>query len=139
MEAIVPYLTFKGNASDALSFYSKALKGTVVFSQTYADAPMESKPEDKDKIMHATFKSGELTLMASDANDMWPVQEGSSISLSLNFKDEESITNTFNALAEGGTVTMHLQDTFWGAKFGMLKDKFGVNWMFNHDKEQKDK
>ena len=134
MEAIVPYINFKGNAKEALAFYSKALDGQVLFSQTYGESPMESKPEDKDKIMHATFKAGDLTLMASDANDRFPVQEGNIISLSINFKDEESITKTFNGLAEGGTVLMPLQDTFWGAKFGMLKDVFGVHWMFNYDK-----
>ena len=134
MEAIVPYINFKDNAKEALAFYSKALNGQVLFSQTYGESPMECKPEDKNKIMHASFKAGDLMLMASDANDKFPVQEGNIISLSLNFKDDESITNTFNALAEGGDPIMPLQDTFWGAKFGMLKDKFGVHWMFNYDK-----
>ena len=134
MEAIIPYINFKNNAKEALAFYSKALNGQVLFSQTYGESPMESKPEDKDKIMHATFKAGDLTLMVSDANDKFPVQDGNKISLSMNFKDDESITKTYNALAEGGNAIMPLQDTFWGAKFGMLIDKFGVQWMFNYDK-----
>ena len=139
MEAIVPYLNFKGNAAEALAFYSKALNGSVLFSQKYADSPMECKPEDLEKIMHATFKAGDLTLMASDANDMFPVQDGNNVSLSLNFHDLESIESTFTALAEGGNPTMPLQDTFWGARFGMVTDKFGIHWMFNFDKEQKEK
>ena len=134
MEAIVPYLNFNGNAAEALAFYSKALNGAVQFQQTFGESPMPVGPEFKDKIMHATFKAGDLTIMCSDTNDhMGPVSGGNNLSLSLNFKDIESIDKTFNALSEGGKITMPLQDTFWGARFGMLTDKFGFNWMFNHD------
>lgn len=139
MEAIVPYLTFKCNAEEALDFYSKALNGSVVFSQKYRDSPMGVGPEYKDKIMHATFKAGDLTIMASDENGEHPATFGSSVNLSLNFTDLESIEKTFKALSEGATVTMPLQDTFWGARFGMLRDKFGFHWMFNHDIKKKDK
>ena len=139
MEAIVPYLNFKGNTAEALEFYSKALNGSVLFAQKYGDSPMEVKPEDKDKIMHATFKAGDLTLMASDANDMFPVQDGNNVSLSLNFQDQESIDSTFEKLSDGGKITMPLQDTFWGARFGMITDRFGIHWMFNYDKEPKEK
>jgi PhnB protein len=134
MEAIVPYLNFNGNAAEAMAFYSKALNGAVVFSQKYGDSPMPAGPESKDKIMHATFKAGDLTIMCSDTNEqMGPVTAGTNVSLSLNFNDLESIEKTFNALSEGGKVTMPLQDTFWGARFGMITDKFGFHWMFNHD------
>ena len=64
---------------------------------------------------------------------------GNHINLSMNFTDMDSIEKTFKAMSEGATITMELQDTFWGARFGMLTDKFGISWMFNHDKEQKDK
>ncbi len=138
MEAIVPYLTFPGNAAEAMAFYAQALKGEIVMSQTYGESPMESKPEDAHKIMHTVLKAGLLTMMASDANDMFPVQKGNTVSLSLNFTEEKTIEETFQALSEGATITMPLQDTFWGAKFGMLTDKFGMAWMFNHDKEPKE-
>jgi PhnB protein len=139
MEAIVPYLNFNGNAAEALAFYSKALEGAVLFQQTYGDSPMPVSEEQKGRIMHATFKAGDLTLMCSDTNDqMGPVTAGSNVSLSLNFSDVESIDKTFNALSEGGKITMPLQDTFWGARFGMITDKFGFNWMFNHDIKKKD-
>lgn len=91
----------------------------------------------KDKIMHAAFQADQLTLMVSDCPPEMAATSGSNISLSLNFKDIESIDKTFAALCENGTVTMELQDTFWGARFGMLTDQFGINWMFNHDKEKK--
>jgi PhnB protein len=111
MEAIIPYLNFNGNAAEALDFYSKALNGQVDYKQTFGESPMESSEEQKDKIMHASFKAGDLHFLVSDSMQGQP----------------------FAALSEGGKVTMELQDTFWGARFGMLQDKYGFNWMFNHD------
>jgi PhnB protein len=133
MEAIVPYLNFNGNAAEALAFYSKALNGSVLFQQTFGESPMESPVDLKDKIMHATFKAGELTIMVSDCPPNVSVTTGTNVSLSLNFNDVAEIEKTFAALSEGSTITMPLQDTFWGARFGMLTDRFGINWMFNHD------
>ena len=131
MQAIVPYLNFNGNASEALSFYCKALNGAVIYQQAYSESPMEFDPAFKDKIMHATFKAGDLTLMASDTNGKFTVSPGTNVSLSMNFDDIESIDKTFAAMSAGSNITMPLQDTFWGARFGMLIDKFGVSWMFN--------
>jgi PhnB protein len=133
MEAIIPYLNFNGNATEALEFYSKALNGQVDYKQTFGEAPMESSEEQKDKIMHASFKAGELHFLVSDSMPGQPVNSGSNLSLSLNFNDADEMNKTFAALSEGGKVTMELQDTFWGARFGMLEDKYGFNWMFNHD------
>jgi PhnB protein len=137
MEAIVPYLNFNGNAAEALVFYSKALNGSVLFQQTFGESSMPHTAEMKDKIMHATFQADKLSFMVSDCPPNMPATTGTNVSLSLNFFDIESIEKTFTALSEGATVTMELQDTFWGARFGMLTDKFGINWMFNHDKEPK--
>jgi PhnB protein len=133
MEAIIPYLNFNGNAAEALNFYSKALNGEVVYKQTFGESPMESSEEQKDKIMHASFKAGNLNFLVSDTMPGQPVTSGTNISLSLNFNDADEMNKTFTALSEGGKVTMELQDTFWGARFGMLEDKYGFNWMFNHD------
>lgn len=71
--------------------------------------------------------------MISDCQPDKEVKSGSQISLSLNFDDIESINKIFRNLSVGGNVTMELQDTFWGARFGMTKDKFGVHWIFNHN------
>ena len=141
MEAIVPYLNFNGNATEALAFYSKAFNGSVLFQQSFGDSPMdEHTPADyKDKVMHATFQAGELKFMVSDAMPGQPVNTGSNLSLSLNFTSIADIDKTFGFLSEGATITMPLQDTFWGARFGMLTDRFGINWMFNHDMEKKEK
>jgi PhnB protein len=134
MEAIVPYLNFNGNAKEALAFYEKALNGNVVYSQTFGDANMSQDEGMKDKVLHAVFEAGALKFMVSDCPPGVSVQSGDQVSLSLNFTDADTIEKTFAALSEGGQVTMPLQDTFWGARFGMAKDKFGVHWMFNFDK-----
>lgn len=137
MHAIVPYMTFNGNAKEALAFYAKAFDGKILFQQTFGESPMDSRPDYKDKIMHASFQAGDLTFMVSDCMPGQPVAGGTNTSLSMNFDNVESIDKTFAALSEGATITMPLQDTFWGAKFGMLVDKYGINWMFNHDYAKK--
>ena len=134
MEAIVPYLNFNGSAKEALAFYKKALNGNVVYSQTFGDANMAQDEGMKDKVLHAVFEAGALKFMVSDCPPGVSVQSGDQVSLSLNFTDADSIEKTFAALSDGGQITMPLQDTFWGARFGMTKDKFGVHWMFNFDK-----
>lgn len=134
MEAIIPYLTFKGQTKEAFEFYAKALGGEIAFMQTFGESGQEVAEEDKNKVMHAMFKAGDLTIMASDTNSHHPnITVGDNVSLSLNFTDEASIDKTFAAMSEGSKITMPLEKTFWNAKFGMLTDKFGINWMFNHD------
>ena len=135
MEAIVPYMTFNGNAAEALAFYEKAFDGKILFQQTFGESPMgdQTSNDYKDKVMHASFQAGNLTFMVSDCMPGHPVSGGTNTSLSLHCKTVAEIDNTFAALSNGATITMPLQDTFWGAKFGMLTDKFGINWMFNHD------
>lgn len=139
MQAITPYLNFNGDAAEALTFYAKAFDGKVLFQQSYGEAPMDSNPSWKDKVMHATFQAGDLTFMVSDImHDGKQVKPGSNLSLSLNFDDVASIEKTFSLLSDGANITMPLEDTFWGARFGMLTDKFGIGWMFNHDYPKKD-
>ena len=141
MEAIVPYLMFNGNAEEALAFYAKAFDGKTLFQQSFGESPMgnETPDEYKNKVMHATFQAGDLTFMISDCMPDQPVTGGTNMSLSLNFKTVADIDKTFSALSDGANILMPLQDTFWGAKFGMLIDKFGINWMFNHDYEKEEK
>ena len=138
MEAIVPYLTFNGTAKQAFEFYAKALHGEIVAMNYFGDSSMESIPEDKDRVMHGILKAGDLTIMTSDTHSGQEVSSGSMVSLSMNFNDEETITKTYQALSEGAEIIMPLQDTFWDAKFGILKDQFGIQWMFNYDKPKKE-
>jgi PhnB protein len=81
--------------------------------------------------MHAMFQSGDVIFLASDCMGEQPAQIGNNISMTLNFTDETEQTRLFNALAEGGKITMPLDDAFWGARFGMVMDQFGIQWLFN--------
>lgn len=131
-----PYLIFDGQTSEALTFYAEALGGEVLFSQTYGDSPMKDDiaPEYRDRVMHATLKLPSGELMAADAGP-WAPHQGPirSCSLSLSFTDPAGARKAFDALAEGGNVTMPLEKTFWAEAFGMVTDKFGVPWMINGD------
>jgi PhnB protein len=132
-----PYLMFSGNCEEALNYYAKALGGQVVHLSRYNEAPEgERPPGDTSKVMHATLVAKDVVIMASDSHGP-QVITGNSVFLNLNFKSVEEQEKVFNTLAEGGTTIMPLQDTFWGARFGMLTDKFGINWMVNHDKNPK--
>lgn len=137
MKPLVPYINFIGNAKEALDMYAAAFGGQIIFAQTYAESGQEAKPEMKDKIMHATFTAGALTIMASDV-EAKDVKEGNQVSLSMDFDSVEEMEKVFGKLSDGANIIMPLQDTFWSARFGMLTDKFGISWMFNHDYPKKD-
>jgi PhnB protein len=134
MASIAPYLAFNGNCREAFGFYGQVF-GAEPFIQTFGESPVDASEDAKGLVMHTHLDAGSIQLMASDAMPgQPPVEFGSNVSLSVNCDSEEQQTRLFNALAEGGTVTMPLQDVFWGARFGMCTDKFGVHWMFNLDR-----
>jgi len=126
-----PYLMYPGTCEEALNFYKQSLGAEIKDMMTYENSPMPVKDDYKKKIMHSNFTLGQTNFMASDGMPEQPYQLGTNIHLSLNFTDATDMDKKFNALVEGGKTTMPLQDTFWGARFGMLTDKFGINWMFN--------
>ncbi len=128
-----PYLHFQGNAEEALNFYARALNGTISSVQRYGDSPMPSDEDYKQKILHSRLTFDGNLIMISDTFKGQTVSTNGNIQLSVEVENAGEIDGVFNNMAEGGTVTMPLQDAFWGARFGMLKDKFGVNWMFNHE------
>lgn len=133
---INPYLNFGGTAAKAIALYEKALGATTENVQRFGQVPgMEVKPEDKDRVMHAVLRIGGNAIMLSDGPAGKPVPSESNTWISLNYDDAAEMATQFAALAAGGQVVMALQDTFWGAKFGMLTDAFHINWMFNcHNK-----
>ena len=129
---IQPYLFFGGRCEEALDFYKKTLGAEVEMMMRFKEAPEPSQPPMPecfdDKIMHASFRVGGTSLMASDGRCEGPATfEG--FSLSITVADEAEADRVFAALSEGGLVTMPLEKTFWAPKFGMLTDKFGVGWM----------
>ncbi len=132
---IVPYIMFNGRCEEALNFYAKAFEGEIKDLMRYEGSPVESMSEDKQKVMHAQFEAKGIFFMAADNNQGGPEElGGGKVHLSINFDDAAQQEKVFAALSHGANVQMPLQDTFWGARFGMLTDKFGVNWMFNYDK-----
>lgn len=130
---LFPYIHFPGTAQEALDFYSKALDGEVIFMQRYGDSPMPSDDDYKNKVMHGRLKFDDNVIMLSDVFKGQEVKTDGNVQISVEVESIERINEVFNKMAEGGVVTMELQDAFWGSRFGMLKDKFGVSWMFNHE------
>jgi PhnB protein len=129
------YLLFNGNCEEAMNYYKEALGGKIDTIVRYSDAPMPYAEDQKDKIMHGILNIDGTQIYFSDSGAKANVTIGTNFSISLSFKSDEEIKKAFNALtADGGKITMPLQDTFWGAKFGTFTDKFGINWMFNWDK-----
>jgi len=127
------YLTFNGNAAEALSFYAKCLDGKITISMTFAESPMGKETPDshKDKILHATLEAQGGQLMASDLPPGMAFDGYKGFSLSIQGKDVAGGKKLFDALSAGGKVTMPYGETFWAKGFGMLEDKFGVPWMVN--------
>jgi PhnB protein len=131
-----PYLNFDGTATKAIELYQRVLGAKVENVQRFGDMPGNAPPEAKDRVMHAVLKLGPAVLMLSDTMPGMPFSTAGNAHLCLDFDDAQEMTGKFEALAAGGKVTMPLQDTFWGAKFGMLTDAFGVNWMFNCEQKK---
>ena len=133
---LVPYLNFAGNAEEALNFYTDSLGGEVIMINRYGDSPMPSDEDYKQKLMHARLQFDGNLLMMSDVFKGQAVSTDGNIQLSVEVPDKDRLNEVFNKMARGGTVTMPLAEQFWGATFGMLKDKFGVNWMFNSENKK---
>ena len=129
-----PYLNFNGTAEKAIQLYQSALGAKVESIMRFGDVKdMPATPETKDKIMHAMLQIGEGILMISDCAPGQPVQLGNHVTVTLHFDDVTDMAQRFDAMAAGGSVQQPLQDMFWGARFGMLTDAYGVPWMFNCD------
>jgi PhnB protein len=134
-----PYIIFDGRCEEALNFYVTALGGEIRSLMRYESAPVEGVTAEGNKVMHAVFAAGAVVFMASDSGSTTGETGnagGGMVHLSLDFPTAEDLERVFAALSENASVTMPVQDTFWGARFGMLTDQFGVKWMFNHDKGQ---
>lgn len=133
---LTPYLTFNGTCRQAMSFYQQCLGGELMV-QTFEGTPAAEHvgPEALQHVLHSALTTADMVLMASDSG-MGPVAKGDMVSLSVNCQSPEEIQRLFGLLSAGGTVTMPLQDTFWGATFGMFADQFGIDWMLNYDKPQ---
>ncbi len=134
MTQINAYLHFSGNCREAMTFYKDCLGGELSLQNIEGSPVADQMPADaRQGILHSTLTNSTLVLMASDMVQ-GPVVRGNSVSLSLDCSSEEEIHRLFAALSSGGTITCPLEESFWGATFGVLTDKYGISWLLNHDK-----
>ena len=133
MKDMISYLNFDGRTREAMQFYHRCLGGELLLS-SFSDVKMDVPPEAKDRIVHSKLTVGSSTLMASDTLPGMPFQPGSNFHICVGCQSAEETERLFAALGDKGKVTMPLQDMFWGARFGMVVDQFGVSWMFNYEK-----
>lgn len=124
-----PYLNFQGNCEEAMNFYKSVFGGDLEISR-FGDFPNAPKGYENG-VMHSTLKTSVITFMASDGMPGRDVVFGDSVNMSLAGDDAESLTKFFNGLAEGGMITVPLAMQMWGDTFGMLTDKFKINWLVN--------
>ena len=125
-----PYISFKDNAREAITFYAAALGGEPTIS-TFGSFGDPSAPE-ADLVMHAMLETPSgMTIMAADTPPGMDFTPGSSISVSLSGDDEAELRGYWDKLSEGGQVSVPLEKQMWGDVFGMFVDKFGIAWMVN--------
>lgn len=143
MATINPYLIFNGNCEEAFLFYKSVFGGEFPYIGKFKDMPAtenayELSEEEANRIMHVCLPIGQTVLMGSDSNSAsGDVVFGGNMSISINVESKDEADRIFNGLSAGGNAYMPMSNTFWGAYFGMFTDKFGVNWMVNFDKNEK--
>jgi PhnB protein len=126
-----PYLRFRDDAREAMTFYQSVLGGELEVS-TFAELHASEDPAEQDKIMHAQLETPDgLVLMASDTPAAMEYQPQTGVSVSLSGDDEARLRGYWEGLSDGGTVVMPFEKAPWGATFGMCVDRFGTSWMVN--------
>jgi PhnB protein len=141
MTSTNPYLHFAGNTETAMTFYQTVFGGTFTIFQRYKDFPGGERMsrDEQDKIMHISLAIGYgIVIMATDALESMgrQVNLGNNVYICLQAESVEEVNRLFGELAVGGEVEMPLNETFWGAYFGMCRDKFGIHWMMNYTKSK---
>ena len=126
-----PYIFFYGRCEEALEFYKNALGGTYELMRVEGTPAAEHMPPDAgNRVMHASFTSAGVTFLASDGREDKAVDPNAgNIALALAATDSGEGERIFNALADGGKITMPIDAAFWGGRFGIVVDRFGTEWM----------
>lgn len=130
----IPYLAFNGNCADAMRFYEHVLGGKLEVLMRNADSPFaaQTPKEHEDRILHARLAlPGGGQLFAGDCPPQMPYQGVHGVAFALNYETVDEAKRVFNALADGGKITMGLQPMFWAKIWGMLNDRFGTPWIIN--------
>jgi PhnB protein len=126
-----PYISFRDNARDAMTFYQSVFGGDLALS-TFGEFNASEDPAESDKIMHGMLTSEKgLVLMGADTPNSMDYSPGSTISVSLSGDDETELRSYYDKLSDGGTVTVPMEKAPWGDIFGMCPDKFGIAWLVN--------
>lgn len=126
-----PYLGFKDNAREAMEFYKTVFGGKLEI-HTFEEYHASEDPSELNKVMHAVLEADNgVTFMAADTPNHMEYKPGTNVSMSLSGDNDAELTGYFDRLSEGGTVIQPLESAPWGDKFGMVNDKFGVQWMVN--------
>jgi PhnB protein len=142
MLAANPYLNFNGTTEEAFNLYKKVFGGEFAMVQRFKDTPEAGQvPADLgDKIMHIALPLGKNNmLMGTDAMEglgQKAPSMGNNFYITISTESKEEADRIFKGLSDGGKVEMPMNDTFWGAYFGMLKDKYDVQWMISYDKNR---
>jgi PhnB protein len=129
---ITPYLMFDGDCKAAMTFYQQVLGGKLDL-MTYGQADPKTPDAEKDKVIHARLESGTTVIMASDSGHGAAVKDGDDVWLSLQCGPASEVDAIYAKLAVGGQSSQPPHDAFWGTRYGMLTDRFGVQWMINSD------
>jgi PhnB protein len=126
-----PYLNFRDNAREAMTFYHSVLGGELTIS-TFADFHASEDPAEQEKVMHSQLETPDgLTLMAADTPNSMEFKGQAGVSVSLSGDDEGRLRGYWDGLTEGGTVVMPFEQAPWGDTFGMFVDRFGTSWLVN--------
>ena len=140
MATVNPYLIFNGNCEEAFLFYKSVFGGEFPYIGKFSDMPADENTQklseaDANRVMHVSLPIGKETIiMGSDSNSQsGDVKFGHNVSISINAESTAEADKLFNGLSVGGSITMPMNKTFWGAYFGMFTDKFGIDWMVNFD------
>jgi PhnB protein len=125
-----PYISFRGNARQAMEFYKDVFGGTLALN-TFGDYGPKDAPE-ADQIMHGMLETDSgFTIMGADTPPGMDLTRGDNMSVSLSGDDADDLRGYWSKLADGGTVTVPLEKQMWGDEFGMCIDKFDIGWMVN--------
>ena len=128
MKSLIPYLVFPGTCKQAMEFYADVLNGTITFMKPFSESPIPVPNAFKDRIFNSELKADNIHIKASDDLPDNEVKHGTNISLFLVFSKKYDKKEVFDRLSLDGKILFPIEDNF-----GMLKDKYGIQWMFVHE------
>ena len=133
MKRCIPYLMFHGRAAEAAVFYQDLFGLEIIEKKRYGDADFQTPEGAEDYLIHCYLKGSCLELMLADSTEPEPEFPIRSVSFMMDCESEEEIHRLYNGLLEDGRRLMELQETFWGATYAKVEDRFGFTWDLNFE------